>query len=848
MTGFSADVRYALRILRKSPGFTSVAILSLALGIGANTAVFSLIDAVMLRLLPVADPQQLVLLSEPGSGGLNVGISTGDRNLYSYPEYIQLRDGNQVFSGLLAVQSTGGRSSITIGGSAGKEPASVKLASGNFFSTLGVQPAIGRFFGPEEDRTPGAAPVAVISYSFWKRRFGLSAEVLGQTVTIHRTAFTVIGAGPQGFFGDAVGEAPDLWIPLTMQQQALPGRDFLVQPPGSVEKVMWLRLAGRLKPGIPPAQAKASINVVFQHALANDNGPNPTEEMKRNAAETRIQTYSGARGVSGLRSQFSEPLLVLMSFVGLVLLIACANLANLLLARSTAREREIGIRLALGAKRGRLVRQLVCESILLAFLGGVLGVLLAYWAARGLLVMASGGDTPIPLDTAPDLRLLAFAFGVSLLTGLLFGIVPALRITRVDLNPVLKDNSRGVTASGTSGRRWRFSLGKSLVAFQVGISVVLLIGAGLFVRSLANLSSVKLGYDPERLLMVRLDPRAAGYKSAAAGQLYERILERIASVPGVRAASVSQNGLFSGREGGDRISVEGYTSSNNRDLNARFDQVGPGYFETVGIPLLLGREFTRQDGGTAPRVCLINETMAKFYFGDRNAIGKHVTDEFPDTRATFEIVGVVKDAKYLNVREETPRRFYLPFFRPLDGEIESGNLMIRTNAEPSSVLSGVRREIAGMDSTLGVDTANTVSQQIDRSLTQDRLIARLSIFFGGLALLLACIGLYGVMSYAIARRTSEIGIRMALGAQRGDVLRMILSESMVMVIAGVLVGVPSAIALSRLVASRLFGLKAADPTTLSAAVLVLSAVAVIAALIPALRASRVDPLRAVRYE
>lgn len=845
MTTLRKDLAYAIRMMRNSPGFTAVAVLSLALGIGANTAIFTLIDAVMLRLLPVKDPQSIVLLNEPGSGGMSVGIATGDRALYSYPEYVQLRDRNTVLAGLTAVQSVVDRASIAIGPQGAREPANFKMVSGNFFDVLGVSPAMGRFFGPAEDRAPGAHPLAVITYDYWKRRFGLSPSALGQTLSIYGTVFTIVGVGPQGFSGDAVGENPDIWLPLNMQRQVIPGRDFLVQPAGTVQKVMWLRLVGRLRPGVDRAQAKTALNVVFRQVLEADAGPNPGAEMRRNVTDTRIELYAGARGMSGLRRQFAEPLLVLMSVVGLVLLIACANLANLLLARSAAREREIGIRLALGAGRMRLVRQLMTESVLLAFTGGVVGVFFAYWAARLLLVMAARGDNPIALEVTPDLRLMAFAFGVSLLTGLLFGIFPALRTTRVDVNPVLKDNSRGVISSG--GHGLKFSLGKSLVAFQVGLSLVLLIGAGLFARSLSNLANVRLGYDAERLLMIPMDPTPHGYAGQKAAQLYERILERVSALPGVRSVSVSQNGLFSGSESGDAISVEGYTSTNRRDLNARFDQVGPLYFRTVGIPVLLGREFTPRDGPSSPRVCLINETMAKFYFGKTNPIGKHITDEFPDTRTTFEIVGVVKDAKYLSVREETPRRFYIPFFHPL-GPISFGNLMIRTNADPASVTASVRNEIRAIDDRLAVDRARTVAQQIDSSLVQDRLIAQLSMFFGLLALLLACLGLYGVMSYAMARRTPEIGIRIALGAESGEVLRMVLRESMLMVGVGAVLGVPAAIGLSQLVASRLYGLKAADPATLVAATCILVAVALAAALVPARRASRVDPIRALRCE
>ncbi len=849
MNGFIKDIQYSLRMMRKTPGFTAVAVLSLALGIGANTAIFSLIDNLMLRMLPISDPQQLVLLSDPGTSGASIGIQTGDRNLYTYAEYQALRDHNTVLSGLIAVQAFPEKDDISIGGGAGsKEPASIKMVTGNFFSVLGVKPAIGRFFAADEDRVTGGSPVAVISYDYWKRRFNRSNEILKQTFSLYRTSFNIVGVAPPGFFGDAVGEAPDIWLPVTMQPFVIPGREMLVQKPGVVEKVMWLRLAGRLRPGVSAAQAKAGLNVDFRRFLeAEAGGSAMSQETKRNIADTRIEVYSGARGNSSLRAQFREPLVVLMTLVGLVLLIACANVANLLLARSTARQREIAVRLALGAGRGRLVRQLMTESIVLSLSGGVAGVIFAFWAARLLLVMASKTDNTIPLDIAPDFRLLGFAFAISVLTGLIFGVFPALRVTRTDVNPVLKDNTRGVVA-GTAGRSPRFSVGKSLVAVQVGLSLLMLVGAGLFARSLSNLTSVRLGYEPEHLLMVPLDPTAAGYAYPRNLRLFEQILDRVHEIPGVRSASLSQNGLFSGSESGDRISVEGYTSSNPRDLSARFDQVGPEYFKTVGIPILLGREFGPQDSGSAPRVCVINETMAKFYFGKTNPIGKHIRDEFPDTRVTFEIVGVVADAKYLKVREEPLRRFYMPFFNPLGGDTSFANIMVRTNADPSSVVSAIRREILNVDSALAPETGRTVAQRVDESLVQDRLIARLSAVFGLLALVLAAIGLYGVLSYSVARRTAEIGIRMALGAARKNVLQLVLRESMIMVIAGVVIGVPVAMASARLVESRLFGLKPIDPVTITVACVVLLSVALVAAIIPALRASRIDPIRALRYE
>jgi predicted permease len=837
------DIHYAFRTLRQSWSVTVIAILSLALGIGANTAIFSLIDAVLLRSLPVKDPQQLVVLTDPDMQGMSIGLQSGVRTLLTYSEFTRLRDRNRVFSGLLAAQSETARLEESIAG-APKEQVRSKMVSGDYFRVLGVAPVIGRAFTEQgEGRALDSSPYAVISYEFWKRRFGLDPAVLGKRVQIYRTGFTIIGVMPPGFFGETVGSWPDMWLPLTMQHEMAPGREFLVQQPGHVEKVEWLQVIGRLKSGVTLKQAQANMNVLFPPIIAEDvklsgmAADRPRDES--------IQLKEGSKGASSLSAQFSEPLLVLLGVVGLVLLIACANVANLLLARGMARRKEIGIRLALGAARGRLFRQLLTESMVLALAGGLAGVAFAGWADRILLAMASTGPETIPLRVGLDLPLLLFAAAVSMLTGLLFGIVPSLSAARTDVNPVLKENARGVT-TGLEGRGRRLGLGKLLVAFQVALSLMLLIGAGLFVRSLVNLAHVQLGYEADHLLTIGVDPTPGGYKGAAVAGLYERLLARIGAIPGVRAVSLSSDGLFSGSESADRIWVEGYASKNRGDLHARFDEVGPGYFKTVGIPVLLGRDFGPQDSNGA-RVCLINQTMAKFYFGSRNPIGLHIRDDFPDTRTTFEIIGVVADAKYNSVREQTPRRFYVPYLHGM-GDPTDGFLMVRTFANPAAVAGEARKAILAEAGTLDVNAARTVTTLVDESLTQDRLIARLSAAFGALALLLASIGLYGVMSFAISRRTSEIGLRMALGAGERQVMWMVVRESLWMMAAGIAVGIPAALAAARLIASRLYGLSAADPETLAGAASVLLAVALVAAIVPAVRAARVDPTVSLRYE
>lgn len=837
------DVRYAFRILIKSPAFAAIAVLSLALGIGANTAIFSLIDALLLRQLPVDHPEELVILSGPGSAGTSIGSQSGTRDLFSYPEFVHLHDQSQVFAGMFASESSITRLSVAVDGAAeANDQLLCRLVTGEYFHVLGVRPLLGRVFTAEEDRAPGTAPVAVISYNYWKRRFSLDPFVLGKTFRAYNTTFTIIGVAPQGFAGETVGYVPDAWLPMMMQGQAMPGRPWLVQSKSVMEKVMWLHVFGRLKPGITLAQAQAAANVTFQQMLSSEIGPKMTEAERKEYLDQKIQISNASRGASSYREDFREPVLVLMSLVGLVLLIACANVANLLLVRATARQKEIAVRLALGAARVRLVRQLLTESVFLAFTGGALGVLFAQWGDKLLLRMVAGGKDAIPLDLHPDAHILGFTIGVSLLTGILFGLAPALRATRMDLAPVLKDAARGMTAG-----RSRLGLGKMLVIAQVAMALVMLIGTGLFVRSLQKLLSVDLGYNPDKLLLFRIDPVSSGYQGAAIPQLYRQLLDRLQAIPGVRAVTVSDNGLFSHSESGDPISIQGYTAKNGQDMNARFDQVGPNYFKTVGIPILMGRDISIDDTETSPRVGLINQTMARYYFGNENAIGKQITDTYPDNVTSFEVVGVVADAKYNNIREKTPRRFYVPFFHPVVTE-GAGVFEIRTFANVASVSETIRREILAVDKTLSVGDFHTMGELVDESVNRDRLIATLSSFFGALALVLASVGLYGVMSYAVARRTNEIGVRMALGAASQNVIWMVLREVLVMVAIGVAVGLPAALACSRLVSSRLFGLSPNDPLTIALAAVVLVVVATLAGYVPARRASRVDPMVALRYE
>ncbi|HUJ30053.1 MAG TPA: ABC transporter permease [Candidatus Acidoferrum sp.] len=843
------DLRYGVRTFVKRPGFAAVAILTLALGIGANTAIFTVINSVLLSSLPVKAPEQLVFLSDPDSHGMSIGSNDGDRSLLTYAEFQDLSARNQVFSGLLAADSSVPRLPVSLEGASQNgegSPAFVNLVSGSYFSVLGVDPVLGHAFGTEVDKTRDANPVAVISYSFWQGRFGGDSSVLGRKIRIRDTSYDIIGVMPQSFFGETVGFAPDVWVPLTMQAEVLPGRDFLSTEKNPIEKTMWLAVIGRLKPSVTVEQAKASANVTFQSYLQSQIGSQMSDKDRRDFLNQHLAVVEGSHGSSTLRGRFAQPLIILMAVVGLVLLIACANVANLLLARAASREKEIAVRISLGAGRARLFRQMVTESILLAAAGGVIGLLLAQWADAVLLGLVSQRGRTVPLDLHPDARILGFTLGVSLFTGVLFGFAPAFRASRVDINSIMKSNSRGVIGGAGAGL---FSMGKILVIAQVALSLLLLVIAGLFVRSFQKLSDVQLGYDRDHLLLFSVAPLENGYTlGAPITQLYKDLLERIAAVPGVRGVTFSQNGLFSHSESDDPISIEGFTPKSGQDMESRFDQVGPNYFSTIGIPILLGREIGLQDSGNGQRVGVINQTMAKYYFGDSNPIGRRIWDEFPTNRVNFVVVGVAADAKYNSIREKTPRRFYVPFFNSVEPDVSFARIEVRASGNPSTIAASLRDAVKQTAPNLPPIQIDTMNELVADSLTQDTMLTKLSGFFGVLAVLLACIGIYGIMAYAVANRTSEIGIRMALGAQRGNVLGLILRESMLLALIGVLIGLPAVFAVWKLIKSLLYGLTPADPLALAGATLLMFVVAAVAGYIPARRASKTDPIEALRYE
>jgi predicted permease len=860
MENLIQDIRFAVRTFLKNPGFALLAILTLALGIGANTAIFTVLDSVLLRSLPVPEPQQLVVLTNPDAHGMSNGSESGDRGLLAYSEFEYLRDHNEVFSGIFAADSTLAQLSVTIpnspsGSSASDLPAAqdsarIRMVSGDYFPTLGIRPIIGHAFGPEVDRTRNSSPVAVISHAFWRQRFGADPQVLGRKIQVHQTSFEIIGVAPAGFFGETVGEAPDIWVPMTMQEAIYPGDDLLTAfAAGTIDQRMWLQVMARLKPGVTLAQANANVNVVFPgYVSASALRYKLSGDDLKAYSDQKIDVQHGGRGASTMHNTFGEPLKLLMALVALVLLIACANLANLLLARGAARQREFAVRLSIGAGRGRLIRQLLTESFLLAMLGAALGVVLAQWADSVLLRMVSPtgsvGQEAIQLSLRPDARVLAFTFAVAILTALLFGLIPALRATRLDLSPMLKSGGSGATVEGHSRR---FPVGKILVVTQVSISLVLLVAAGLFVRSLQRLSEVKLGYKTERLLLFRVRPIPAGYKDAAIPRVLQDLLDKFKAVPGVSVATLSSNGLFAHSESADPISVEGYIPKPGEFPHSRMDQVGPDYFSVVGMPILSGRGITAQDSGNGPRVAVINQAFAKQFFPNTNPIGKRVTDTYPGNPASAEIVGVVADAKYNSLREETPTRLYNPIFNPLWPE-QSAYFEIRTSADPATVSAALRAVVHNTNSAIPEIEIHTMSGLIDDSLQTDHFVAQLSTAFGLLAIILASVGLYGIMAFTVARRTRDIGIRMALGAGRSKIVRQVLNETLILMVIGIAVGVPIALAGTRLIKSMLFGLGAVDPVAIIAACMILAVIAGLAGYIPARRASQVDPMVALRYE
>ena len=834
------DLRHAGRIFAASPGFTAVAVLSLALGIGANTAIFSLLNSVLMNRLPVRNPHELVILTNPDAGGVRRGMQQGERSLATYQEFLQLQD-NRAFESLMASSSVTQRAEARVAGGE-PSPLVVRLSSMNYFSTLGVSAAIGQMFDAAREPAAGAAPFAVVSHEYWQRRFAGRPDVVGRAIGFRDAIVTIVGVAPASFLGETVGERPDVWIPLAMQAAVLPGRDWLNDQPGSVEKVMWLHLFGRLAPGVTRERAQASANVAFHQGLAAYYGSIGDAAMRTRYRDQRLTLRDAATGASALRRSFVEPLWVLLVAAGLVLLIACANLGNLLLARTTARGREMAVRLALGAGRRRLIRQLLAESALLAVAGGLAGLVMAGVLREALLRLVA--DPTIALPSALDFRTLAFVFGLTLAVGLILGLLPALRVTDTQPAVALRDG-KGVAGSAS----W-LRVGQLVVIGQLALSLPLLVGAGLLERTLVNLQRVDLGYSTDDLLTVRVEADPAGYEPPRQAAAFEALAARVRALPGVLAATYSYNGLFSGIDNGDRITVEGYAAADAREIGSRYDAVAPGFFSTLGVPVLLGREIAEQDHTGGRMVCVVNETFAKRFFDGRNPIGLHITQHYAEKTRTYEVVGVVGDSRQSSLRDEIETRFYTPISRSAardDGGVTGVTFMIRQRRN-SAVLPAVRQIFQRTEPNMPIARASTLTDAVDRRTVQDRMLAQLSIAFGAVAIVLAALGLYGLLSYGIARRTNEIGIRKALGAQHGMLIAMIARETGWLVLAGLVVGGALSVAAVRLIASRLYGLSPGDPVTFATAAATLAVVAVIATWLPARRTTRVDALGALRYD
>jgi putative ABC transport system permease protein len=830
------ELRYGARMLLKNPGFTIIAVLTLALGIGANTAIFSLTDQILLRRLPVERPKELVVLRSPGPKGGHVWSDGDDAASFSYPMYKDLRDrGANVFSGLLARFAI----PLSVAGAGQTERADGELVSGNYFEILGVRPALGRVFSQEDDRAPGAHQVVVLSHAYWTRRFGADPAILNKSLTVNGNPMTVIGVSREGFRGVQIGQTPDVFIPMMMKAQMIPNSRGLDD-----RRDYWLAIMGRLKPGMSRAQTEEAIRPSYRSILEEELSlrSGGSAQSRQRFLDKIILLEDGSKGRQILQRDSKQPFLVLMGMAGLALLIACANVANLLLARGAARQREIAVRMALGAGRWRLMRQFLLESLMLSLIGGAVGLMVAAWTIQGLVASIPPSVGALGLSVELDPRLLGFTLAIATLTGLLFGVAPAARATRVNLEATLREQGSSVSG-GLSSVRFR----KALVVSQIVLTTALLVGAGLFARSLSNLNRLDLGLRADHLIAFSVAPELNGYSPERTIAFFDDLRQSVAALPGVRSVSAAELPILTDSAAGSNVTIEGYQAQENEDMEVRHNRIGPDYFATMGIPLIGGREFAVADAAGSAKVAIINETMARRFFANRNPIGSHFAFGAGDRiRPDIEIVGVVKDSKHATVREEKRPFAYLPYAQ----ETNLGRITFyaRTDQDVASIAPSLRREVAQRDNNLPIYDLKTLRQQANESLFADRFLAFLSICFGLLAAALAAVGLYGVMAYTVTRRIREIGIRIALGATQGRVAWLVLREVALLAGAGLLAGAPLAFALGRAAEALLFGVNAGDPLVFAAAGSLLTLVALFGGYLPARRAAKVDPMVALRRE